>query len=82
MSEAVDFVLYRVKRERNHAVDKHGIHKTPANRDMDRGQKLAILTEEVGEVARAICDGDHHLIYGELAQVAAMAIMWMETETP
>ena len=37
---------------------------------------LAILTEETGEVARALQDrGDLH---GELVQVAAVAVAWLE----
>lgn len=41
--------------------------------------RLAILTEEVGEVARAICDeqGDEHLLE-ELVQVGAVALRWAE----
>ena len=41
--------------------------------------RLAILTEEVGEVARAICDeqGDEHMLE-ELVQVAAVALRWGE----
>lgn len=42
--------------------------------------KLVVLVEEVGEVARAICDGDadDHLLE-ELVQVAAVATAWAET---
>lgn len=41
--------------------------------------RLAVLTEEVGEVARAICDeeGDAHLLE-ELVQVGAVALRWAE----
>ena len=41
--------------------------------------RLAVLTEEVGEVARAICDdeGSEHLLE-ELIQVAAVALRWSE----
>lgn len=46
---------------------------------MPMDKRLAILTEEVGEVARAICDeqGDEHLLE-ELIQVAAVAARWAE----
>lgn len=41
--------------------------------------RLAVLAEEVGEVARAICDGegDEHLLE-ELVQVGAVALRWAE----
>jgi NTP pyrophosphatase (non-canonical NTP hydrolase) len=42
-------------------------------------KRLAILTEEVGEVARAMCDdeGDKRLLE-ELVQVGAVALRWAE----
>jgi len=42
--------------------------------------KLVVLVEEVGEVARAIHDGepDEHLIE-ELVQCAAVCVAWVET---
>lgn len=45
---------------------------------------LPVLTEEVGEVARLICDGaiegglDRVKLREELVQVAAMAVAWIE----
>lgn len=44
------------------------------------GIKLAVLTEEVGEVARAILENDDptHL-REELIQVAAVAVAWAES---
>lgn len=42
--------------------------------------KLAVLTEEVGEVARAICDDEGEVrLRAELIQVAAVAVAWAET---
>lgn len=41
--------------------------------------KLSVLTEEVGEVAKAINDGDLQNLREELVQVAAVAIAWLET---
>lgn len=61
----------------DHAIRKHGWERTPFNPDLDRGMKLAILTEEVGEVARAMCDGT--ALRGELVQVAAMALSWAQS---
>lgn len=44
--------------------------------------KVAVLTEETGEVARAVLDGDHDHLRIELVQVAAVAIAWLEGLTP
>lgn len=43
-----------------------------------RGRLLAILTEEVGEVARAILNGNKHNYRQEVIQVAAVATMMLE----
>jgi NTP pyrophosphatase (non-canonical NTP hydrolase) len=40
--------------------------------------KLAVLMEEVGEVARAILEGKELTLQEELIQVAAVAIAWLE----
>jgi NTP pyrophosphatase (non-canonical NTP hydrolase) len=39
---------------------------------------LAILMEEVGEVAMAILKGKRFEIFSELIQVAAVAVAWLE----
>jgi hypothetical protein len=49
--------------------------------------KLAVLTEEAGEVARAVLQNDPGNLKTELIQVAAVAVAWLEsipprTETP
>ena len=41
--------------------------------------KVAVLTEEVGEVARAVLDGDKDQLRAELVQVAAVAVAWLES---
>lgn len=41
--------------------------------------KVAVLSEECGEVARAVLDGrDGHDLMDELVQVAAVAVAWLE----
>ncbi len=40
--------------------------------------KVAVLSEECGEVARAVLDGDTVGLRGELVQVAAVAVAWLE----
>lgn len=39
---------------------------------------LAILVEEVGEVAKAICEKDTSSLRDELIQVAAVRVKWLE----
>lgn len=43
--------------------------------------KLGVLAEELGEVARAVLDGDGDGLRAELAQVAAVAVAWLESLT-
>lgn len=71
-----------IRLERERAFKLHGeasIERLPA----DAPEWLAILTEEVGEVARALLesDSDPRLssdLYAELIQVAAVASAWAE----
>ncbi len=52
---------------------------TCADRGVPDSMKLAILVEEVGEVARHVCDrGDLVDMKEELIQVAAVAVAWAE----
>lgn len=62
--------------------EKHGEHSM-VNPDLPRDERLAILVEEVGEVATAMnYDGSNKGgdIYSELIQVAAMALSWAQVE--
>lgn len=45
---------------------------------VDEGVKLAVLAEELGEVARALLEGDRPGLARELVQVAAVAVAWRE----
>jgi hypothetical protein len=40
--------------------------------------KVMVLTEECGEVARAVLDHDDAGLRAELVQVAAVAVAWLE----
>jgi hypothetical protein len=40
--------------------------------------KVAVLTEECGEVARAVLERDTDALRRELVQVAAVAVAWLE----
>jgi NTP pyrophosphatase (non-canonical NTP hydrolase) len=43
--------------------------------------KTACLTEECGEVARAVLERDGDTLATELIQVAAIAVAWLEGDT-
>lgn len=60
------------------AIEKHGKQQTPINSGMPSREKLVILVEEIGEVARAMTydEGSNSGLKSELLQVAAMAGMW------
>lgn len=40
--------------------------------------KVAVLTEEVGEVARAVLEKDDAAVMRELVQIAAVCVAWLE----
>jgi hypothetical protein len=72
-------VLQAVTAEAVRAIAKHGLTHSPINPDTPPGEALAMLTEEVGEVAHALTyDADPAALEGELVQVAAVALMWLQ----
>lgn len=72
-----DALFFEIEEEFQRAHEKHD-GWTPAHHMMEVGQKLAILMEEVGEVARAVTydEGDKENLKKELVQVATMALAW------
>lgn len=50
-----------------------------ASRDVEPIVKVAVLTEECGEVARAVLEHDDSNLRTELIQVAAVAVAWLES---
>ncbi len=42
-------------------------------------RKLTVLMEEVGEIARAILEGDTENLRTEIVQVAAVSVKWLES---
>lgn len=68
-------VLAAVSAEQNRQIELWG-----DQRDHDDTLWLTILTEEVGEVAKAILEGDDPShICEELVQVAAVAATWAQS---
>ena len=63
-----------------YAREKYG-DQTVQNPDMSEQQKLAILMEEVGEVARTIGDPASKADPREGLQVATVAAMWYDSLT-
>lgn len=75
-----------IDRERQRAHAKHGASSIEGRPSADPG-RLAILVEEVGEVARNLNDRRHNgttdadiaALRAELIQVAAMAVGWISS---
>lgn len=67
-----------VQAEIARAVGKHGYTRTPLWVGMTDREKLAVLVEEVGEVAHALNydSADQDNLKAELIQVATMALAW------
>ncbi len=42
-------------------------------------EKLAVLAEEFGEVAKAVCEGGRENLREELVPVAACCVAWLES---
>lgn len=85
--DAQQLVLQMVRTERALQELKFGPEGTCACPSMDDGLRLAVLTEEVGEVARELCEyasGNRSSaefrknLVAELTQVAAVAVAWIE----
>ena len=71
-------VFDAIEDELESAVTRHGFERTPLNSEMPHTEKLTILVEEVGEVARALTydEYDTDKLYKELIQTATMAAAW------
>jgi NTP pyrophosphatase (non-canonical NTP hydrolase) len=78
-----------IRRERERQIAKFGPQPLVPSHREERGCSrelyLAILTEEVGEVARAVIDIPRGEclpadLLAELVQVAAVAVAWLEAE--
>lgn len=84
MSDRMYLVLAEIERERKRQEQLHGNRTAAHPESMDDGHRLAILTEEVGEVAKEICEAPKRgeasdgLMREELVQVAAVAVAWIE----
>jgi NTP pyrophosphatase (non-canonical NTP hydrolase) len=75
VNAAIVTTLARVAAERVRQDERHG---RPHERGYSDETWLRVLVEEVGEVARAINDGDGAGLKLELVQVAAVAAAFLE----
>lgn len=69
--------------ERGRQADKwHGEHPWGfgdcSSPDVPAIVKAAVLSEEAGEVSRAVLDGDENQLRTELIQCAAICVAWLE----
>lgn len=69
-------VLDDVRRERHRQQTKFQADCEEFHEPRDRG--ISVLAEEVGEVAKALLEGDHRNYYEECIQVAAVAAAMAE----
>ncbi|EMO91249.1 hypothetical protein [Leptospira noguchii] len=73
--------LIQLERERQEKLKQTGKFQfTCADQVLDC-EKLPILLEEVGEVAKAMNEMDSLGIVRELIQVAAVSVAWLESST-
>lgn len=72
------YIFRLIDEERSRQHELHGDH-TPANPDLDVYKKVAFITEEVGEVARAVQDSDRDNLIEELVQTAALCVAFLES---
>ena len=74
--------LRDVQAESERALAKHGPGKVLTNITMPRGEKLAALGEEFGEVCRALTydNGDRTNLREELIQLGNLALAWAQSE--
>lgn len=78
------WVFDRINDEHQHQVTKHGGAENPGSWlevvDRDDFKCLAVLTEEVGEVARDVIEKSRtwEELENELIQVATVCVAWVE----
>lgn len=84
-----DVTVQAVRAETARAIQKHGRENTPLHKGMSRADKLVIMTEQMGEIAKAICEYNLELLseeelqarlMRELLKLSASAAMFAESE--
>ena len=77
-------IMAAIQKEREHQAAKWGgLHYWGvgdcSSHEVDEPVKLAVLSEECGEVARAMLDRKPDQLAKELIQVAAVCVAWLES---
>lgn len=79
LARAIVIEKIAAERKRQNELKAQGKFTYTAADDVSPFKKLAILGEELGEVAKALNEGDDLAsLQAELIQVAAVAIAWAE----
>ena len=68
-----DYAIEEIRKERTRQILKWG-----DNRMLSNWTWIAVITEEIGEVAQAALKGQLPNVHHELIQVAAVAVAWLE----
>jgi NTP pyrophosphatase (non-canonical NTP hydrolase) len=73
-------IIDAIAQERKRQEEKHGEFSVAGPFKSD-AERLVILVEEVGEVARALQDGDAESenLRAEIVQCAAVCVAWLES---
>jgi NTP pyrophosphatase (non-canonical NTP hydrolase) len=66
-----------IRAEQARAQAKHG-DLSMSGASMGDAQRVVVLAEELGEVSRAVLDGDRENLRAELVQLAGAALAWAE----
>lgn len=83
MEDVREQVFRRISKERDRQTEKWPGQWKPGC--ITPGQKLAILTEEIGEISRELCESgmsETEHLRKELTQAAAVCVAWLESMEP
>jgi hypothetical protein len=86
MNMKIDEVFNAVitERSRQYALKMGGRFRQTVNEMLDDNEKLSVLAEEFGEVAKEVCEINHGNVHdcenlkAELVQVMAVCCAWLE----
>jgi NTP pyrophosphatase (non-canonical NTP hydrolase) len=73
------FLAIAEERHRQEFLKSRGRFTHTCADSMPASMKLAVLAEEFGEVARAVCERDYANLREELVQTAAVCTAWLES---
>lgn len=71
-----DFIFERISNHRDKIDKRYGRNGFAG---LSNDKRNTILAEEIGEVARAVLEGDRANLEDELIDVAQVVVAWLET---